>query len=82
MVSSSKQNKGVEVEDEVDTDTETGPDTMKGEVLLEEELEETTTARSLGGGAQEYYDGTGFFSYNDIYDWSNAAISVQSCYES
>ncbi len=62
---------------------------LAGSKPSEEVVEESETdgvisieERSLGGGAQNYYDGTGFFNYNDIYDWSDAAIYAQSCYES
>ena len=29
---------------------------------------------------QNYYDGSGFFNYDDYYDWSHSAIKPESCY--
>ena len=52
------------------------------EVVDEIEIDGVIEERSLGGGAENYYDGTGFFSYSDVYDWSDAAINAQSCYVS
>jgi len=48
--------------------------------LLDGEVDDE--GRSLGGGAENYYDGTGFFNYNDMYDWTDAALYAHSCYES
>lgn len=35
--------------------------------------------RELGN---DYYDGSGFFNYDDYIDWSNSAIMAHSCYTS
>ena len=35
--------------------------------------------RNLGN---DYYDGSGFFNYDDYIDWSNSAIMAHSCYNS
>lgn len=43
------------------------------------EIDGMEEERNLGN---DYYDGTGFFNYDDYYDWSNSAIKPQSCYNS
>lgn len=34
----------------------------------------------MGGDADYYYDGSGFFNYEEKLDWSSSAIYPQSCY--
>ena len=50
-----------------------------GEMI--EFVDEVEMERRLGNN-NDYYDGSGFFNYDDYIDWSNRAIKAHSCYNS